>query len=368
MKKTSKPNPLKVFNDNKAMAYKKAGGAMNAYKKSLKKAQDGMSFNNTYQGPLTESDIKRLDRGFPSTATQIPYASKRPNMGYGTEDQYRKMEKEDRSAFENYLRSPAVGVNNKRLGTGLNKEGIWNQKYNRNAQLIEMNTMNNIDWNSEEGKHRKKILDRDYNESFKKGGSKKPLTKAQKGISMNPNGMRNVDTVNKLMVDKENISNSKSNKRAKAQMDLLDKREILNQDRKKNIEQARKLKKGPALKNYGIPPKSSITDPEKQYYEMRNSQGAKKGGAVKKKMAVGGSSDSDCWPGKPGCGAEKARRVNKRRRFWNSDAGKTVKKVGAGVAAAGAGAAAYAKNVFKVKDAIKGLSEQKKGGSVKRKK
>ena len=260
MKKTNKPNPLKVFNDNNAKARMKAGGAMSEYKKYLKKAQDGMSFNNTYQGPLTESDIKRLDREFPSTATQIPYASKRPNMGYGTEDQYRKIEKEDRSAFENYLRSPAVGVNNKRLGTGLNKEGIWNQKYNRNAQLIEMNNMNNIDWNSEEGKHRKKILDRDYNESFKKGGS------------------------------------------------------------------------------------------------------------VKKKMAVGGSSDSDCWPGKPGCGAEKARRVNKRRRFWNSDAGKTVKKVGAGVAAAGAGAAAYAKNVFKVKDAIKGLSEQKKGGSVKRKK
>jgi hypothetical protein len=41
MKKTNKPNPLKVFNDNKAMAYKKAGGEMAAFKKSLKKAQDG---------------------------------------------------------------------------------------------------------------------------------------------------------------------------------------------------------------------------------------------------------------------------------------------------------------------------------------
>jgi len=164
---------------------------------------------------------------------------------------------------------------------------------------------------------------------------KKSLKKAQSGISMNPNGMSNVDTINKLMVDKANISNSKSNERAKAQMDLLDKREILNQSRKKNIEQARQIKKGPA---------------------------------IKKKMAAGGSSDSDCWPGKPGCGAEKARRVNKRRRFWNSDAGKTVKKVGAGVAAAGAGTAAYLKNAFGVKDAIKGLSEQKKGGSVKRKK
>jgi hypothetical protein len=39
MKKTNKPNPLKVFNDNKAMAYKKAGGEMAAYKKSLKQFQ-----------------------------------------------------------------------------------------------------------------------------------------------------------------------------------------------------------------------------------------------------------------------------------------------------------------------------------------
>ena len=190
---------------------------------------------------------------------------------------------------------------------------------------------------------------------MKAGGAmsayKKSLKKAQKGISMNPNCMSNVDTVNKLMVNKANISNSKSNERAKAQFDLLDKREILNQDRKKNKEKFILPKIDIPLENYGV-------DPYKQ----------KKGGTIKKKMAVGGSSDSDCWPGKPGCGAEKARRVNKRRRFWNSDTGKTVKKVGAGVAAAGAGTAAYLKNAFGVKDAIKGLSEQKKGGSVKRKK
>lgn len=39
MKKTNKPNPLKFFNDNKAMAYKKAGGEMAKYKKSLKRFQ-----------------------------------------------------------------------------------------------------------------------------------------------------------------------------------------------------------------------------------------------------------------------------------------------------------------------------------------
>jgi general stress protein YciG len=46
MKKTSKPNPLKTFNNNNAMAYKKAGGAMKAFKKSLTKAQNGISVNS----------------------------------------------------------------------------------------------------------------------------------------------------------------------------------------------------------------------------------------------------------------------------------------------------------------------------------
>ena len=84
---------------------------------------------------------------------------------------YREKEKNDRGAFENYLKSPAVGANNKRLGTGLNSEPLMNQKYNRDAQLNEMNKMNNIDWNSEEGANTKRLLDRDYKEGFKKGGS-----------------------------------------------------------------------------------------------------------------------------------------------------------------------------------------------------
>ena len=212
MKKTNKPNPLKVFNDNKVAAYKKAGGAMKEFKKSLKKAQAG---GLQRQGPLQEKSSKMLDARFPSTAlVEIPYASNEAHsVGYAP-------------MFEGDLSSNAY------------KEALYRK--------------------SDE----------------------------------------------------------------------------------------RRMRNDPAF-NYG-------------YY--------KKGGAVKKKMAAGGSSDSDCWPGKPGCGAEKARRVNKRRRFWNSDAGKTVKKVGAGVAAAGAGTAAYLKNAFGVKDAIKGLSEQKKGGSVKRKK
>lgn len=41
MKKTSKSNPLKTFNDNKKIAYKKAGSEMSAFKKSLIKKDNG---------------------------------------------------------------------------------------------------------------------------------------------------------------------------------------------------------------------------------------------------------------------------------------------------------------------------------------
>lgn len=176
MSKDTKVNPLVFFNKNKEQAYKKAGGAMTAFKKSLKKAQDGLPFKNTYEGPLTESDTKRLDQAFPSTSDsniQAPNLQSKPNMGYGSEDMRREKEKNDRGAFENYLKSPAVGANNKRLGTGLNSEPLMNQKYNREAQISDMNKMNNIDWNSEEGANTKRLLDRDYKEAFKKGGSAK---------------------------------------------------------------------------------------------------------------------------------------------------------------------------------------------------
>jgi hypothetical protein len=66
-----------------------------------------------------------------------------------------------------------------------------------------------------------------------------------------------------------------------------------------------------------------------------------------------------------GCGYGKAQRVNARRKFWNSDAGKAVKKVGIGLGTAGAAVGAYAKNAFGVKDKVKDLMGQQKGGPVK---
>jgi hypothetical protein len=51
MKKTNTSNPLKFFNDNKDKVYKKAGGEMTAFKKSLTKAQDGR-----ITGPMTQQE------------------------------------------------------------------------------------------------------------------------------------------------------------------------------------------------------------------------------------------------------------------------------------------------------------------------
>jgi hypothetical protein len=51
LSRDTKVNPLKVFNDNKQQAYKKAGGEMSKYKKSLKKAQPGIQV-----GPMTQEE------------------------------------------------------------------------------------------------------------------------------------------------------------------------------------------------------------------------------------------------------------------------------------------------------------------------
>jgi len=51
MKKVVKSNPLKTFNDNKALAVKKMGGAQAAFKKSLTKAQAGRTVNTTGYSP-----------------------------------------------------------------------------------------------------------------------------------------------------------------------------------------------------------------------------------------------------------------------------------------------------------------------------
>jgi hypothetical protein len=60
MKKNNKVNPLKYFNDNKAMAYKKAGGAMKDFKKSLKRFQGDVTGSQVASDPasMASSDVR----------------------------------------------------------------------------------------------------------------------------------------------------------------------------------------------------------------------------------------------------------------------------------------------------------------------
>ena len=51
MSRDTKVNPLKFFNDNKEKAIKKDGGEMDMFKKSLKKADNGIQM-----GPMTEQE------------------------------------------------------------------------------------------------------------------------------------------------------------------------------------------------------------------------------------------------------------------------------------------------------------------------
>jgi hypothetical protein len=67
MKKTTKTNVLKGFNDTKVNAVKKANATMSTFKKSLPKAQFGIispeerKYTFTRQGPLTEGQTAWLD-------------------------------------------------------------------------------------------------------------------------------------------------------------------------------------------------------------------------------------------------------------------------------------------------------------------
>ena len=108
MKKTNKPsNPLKFFNDNKAMAYKKAGGAMKDFKKSLPKAQTGMNV-----GPMEEEYQNYMD-----TAKKNAVASQQRNIIYGPQGTFNNAYNTDMADIRS-KENAARGTLNKYRKTG----------------------------------------------------------------------------------------------------------------------------------------------------------------------------------------------------------------------------------------------------------
>ena len=87
MKKTNNSNPLKTFNDNKAMAYKKAGGEMAAYKKSLIKAQDGIAVDSAYKAsqmmePNSRTNVDTVNQSIIDKIKSTSSAPNNPQMYY----------------------------------------------------------------------------------------------------------------------------------------------------------------------------------------------------------------------------------------------------------------------------------------------
>jgi hypothetical protein len=95
MKKTNKPNPLKFFNDNKAMAYKKAGGQMSQYKKALRKANNGEETGPPNSGPgpggpppnmgaplSLDAALGNFNLGYDTNVSNTGLSNSRFNAGY----------------------------------------------------------------------------------------------------------------------------------------------------------------------------------------------------------------------------------------------------------------------------------------------
>ncbi len=172
MKENNKVNPLKYFNDNKAAAVKKAGKDMSAYKKSLKKAQDGM-----IAGPYEEGTAKYLDTKYPGTAMKFRgpvdpsyEADQRDKVARPTSfgwDRTSKLEAQDRSREEESLRSPYGDFN---TGMGLTESDAYKRG----------------------GRVKKPMMKKGGSvKKMSKGGSLKPVPSDKVGLSKLPTPVRN---------------------------------------------------------------------------------------------------------------------------------------------------------------------------------
>ena len=90
LSRDTKVNPLKLFNDNKEKAYKKAGGEMSAYKKSLKKFQGdktGSQVNSTANDSIfNSSELDIFNNRINNTAPVMgKIQGVRQDVGFGVD-------------------------------------------------------------------------------------------------------------------------------------------------------------------------------------------------------------------------------------------------------------------------------------------
>lgn len=93
-KKVTQSNPLKVFNDNKAMAYKEAGGAMKDFNKKLYKAQKAgqTPFQEYMKNPGATASDTTMRTLYPGSSWDAPKSpvSKNPKNQKALEGAFEK--------------------------------------------------------------------------------------------------------------------------------------------------------------------------------------------------------------------------------------------------------------------------------------
>jgi hypothetical protein len=137
MKKTNKSNPLKAFNDNNAMAYKKAGGEMAAVKKVLKKAENGTSVGPSFSDKIKLA-AKRIDRNVTNrkAVNQLQRSSKVFDSNRSKADAlYNKAETTYNKAVD---KNKAINKFKKEQGFAPGGDGTYfgNNKYSKPGPII----------------------------------------------------------------------------------------------------------------------------------------------------------------------------------------------------------------------------------------
>ena len=173
MKKNKKVNPLTYFNNLKTAAVKKAGKDISAYKKSLKKAQDGIQ-----AGPMTQEQAAQAAFAAPEND---PMAG-----GRGPRVTSRKQ------AINNAMRDANTNRNSNALYNSMYdgmKKNMLNE-YKKN-QLNAISSDYNIDPSTgkmiDMGRQRKGGSVK----KMSKGGALKPVPSDKVGLSKLPTPVRN---------------------------------------------------------------------------------------------------------------------------------------------------------------------------------
>ena len=179
MKENNKVNPLKYFNDNKAMAYKKAGGAMKDFKKSLKRFQGDVT------GSQVSSDVRNalMDSANKSNMANeqnnsLANSRKLMEDSYNTQGVLREASERNRQLLENAPRNNSAA------------QARMNATISSPAKAVAQ-PVSNVDSSSYERYKQQFNRKGGSVKKMSKGGALKPVPSDKVGLSKLPTPVRN---------------------------------------------------------------------------------------------------------------------------------------------------------------------------------